>query len=83
MKSIYYFICLLFISSIVTAQEINVDETLANAKREVEKGNYDKALSLIEPIRAKYPQDEDIQTYTGRIYSWKKTINRQSKLYLH
>lgn len=80
MKSIYYFICLLFISSIAIGQEINVEETLANAKREVEKGNYEKALTLMDPLRAKYPQDEDIQTYTGRIYSWKKDYKTAIKV---
>lgn len=80
MKSIYYFICLLFISSIAIAQEINVDETLASVKREVEKENYDKALSLIEPLRTRYPQDEDIQIYAGRIYSWKKDYKTAVKL---
>ena len=72
MKLVYYSIFLLFISSIAMGQEINIDEALAKAKREVEKENYDKALSIIEPLRAKYPENEDIQTYTGRIYSWKK-----------
>lgn len=80
MKSIYYFICLLFISSIAIGQEINVEETLTNAKREVEKGNYEKALTLMDPLRAKYPQDEDIQTYTGRIYSWKKDYKTAIKV---
>jgi len=80
MKSIYYFICLLFISSIAIGQEINVDETLIAVKREVEKENYDKALSLIEPLRTKYPQDQDIQTYTGRIYSWKKDYKMAIKI---
>ncbi|WJS93201.1 YaiO family outer membrane beta-barrel protein [Flavobacterium johnsoniae] len=82
MKSIYYFICLLFISSVAIGQEINVDETLTAVKREVEKENYDKALSLIEPLRAKYPQDEDIQTYTARIYSWKKDYKTAIKILL-
>lgn len=72
MKFIYYSIVLLFVSSIAIGQEINADEIMANVKREVEKENYDKALSLIEPLRAKFPNDEDIQTYAGRIYSWKK-----------
>ncbi|WP_311266694.1 tetratricopeptide repeat protein, partial [Xanthomonas sp. WCS2017Noco2-62] len=62
------------------AQEINVEETLANVKREVEKENYDKALALIEPLRAKFPQDEDIQTYTARIYSWKKEYKTAIKI---
>ncbi|WP_343694334.1 YaiO family outer membrane beta-barrel protein [Flavobacterium sp.] len=72
MKFIYYSILLLFISSAAIGQEINVDEAMANAKREVEKGNYDKALSILNPVRAKFPEDEDIKTYAGRIYSWKK-----------
>ncbi|WP_281234022.1 YaiO family outer membrane beta-barrel protein [Flavobacterium gelatinilyticum] len=80
MKFIYYSILLLFISCIAMGQEINADETMANVKREVEKGNFDKALLLIEPLRAKYPQDEDIQIYTGRIYSWKKDYKTASKI---
>lgn len=80
MKFIYYSILLFFISSVVIGQEINIDETLTNVRREVEKANYDKALSLIEPLRAKYPENEDIQTYTGRIYSWKKEYKTAVKI---
>lgn len=80
MKFIYYSIVLLFVSSIAIGQEINADEIMANVKREVEKENYDKALSLIEPLRAKFPNDEDIQTYAGRIYSWKKDYKTAVKI---
>ncbi|TDX10603.1 YaiO family outer membrane beta-barrel protein [Flavobacterium sp. S87F.05.LMB.W.Kidney.N] len=80
MKFIYYSIFIFFFSSIAIGQEVNVDETLANVKREVEKENYDKALSLIEPLRAKFPENEDIQVYTGRIYSWKKDYKTAVKI---
>lgn len=80
MKFIYYSIFLLFISSIAIGQEINADQVLVQVKNEVEKGNYDKALSLIEPLRTKFPQDEDIQIYTGRIYSWKKDYKTAIKI---
>ncbi|BDU26052.1 YaiO family outer membrane beta-barrel protein [Flavobacterium sp. GSB-24] len=80
MKFIYYSIFILFFSSIAIGQEVNVDETLANVKREVEKENYDKALSLIEPLRNKFPENEDIQVYTGRIYSWKKDYKTAVKI---
>lgn len=80
MRFIYYTIFLFLISLTAVAQEINIDETLGRVKLETEKGNYDKALSLIEPLRAKYPENEDIQTYTGRIYSWKKEYNTAVKI---
>lgn len=80
MKYIYYSIVFLFVSSIALAQEINPEEILAIVKREVEKENYDKALLLIEPLRTKFPQDEDIQTYTARIYSWKKDYKTAIKI---
>jgi len=72
MKFIYYSIFLLLISQIALGQEINIDAVMSDAKREVEKGSYDKALQLLEPLSAKFPENEDIKTYTGRIYSWKK-----------
>lgn len=80
MKFIYHSILLLFISSIAFGQELSIDETLANVKREVEKENFDKALSLIEPLRAKFPENEDIQVYAGRIYSWKKDYKTAAKI---
>lgn len=80
MKYIYYSVLMLFISSFAMAQEINAEETLANAKREAEKENYDKALSLIEPLRAKFPADEDIQIFSGRVYSWKKEYKTALKI---
>jgi YaiO family outer membrane protein len=70
----------LFVSPVVLAQEINVDAVMAHAKREVEKGNYDTALSLIEPLSAKFPENEEIKIYTGRIYSWKKEYNTSIKI---
>lgn len=80
MKYIYYSVLMLFISSFAMAQESNVEEILANAKREAEKENYDKALSLIEPLRAKFPADEDIQIFSGRVYSWKKEYKTALKI---
>lgn len=75
MKFLYYIIFLLLISPVILAQDINMDAIMANAKREVEKGNYDTALSLLEPLSAKFPENEEIKIYAGRIYSWKKEYN--------
>ncbi|SHH65613.1 YaiO family outer membrane beta-barrel protein [Flavobacterium defluvii] len=72
MRFFYYLVVLLCITSMSFAQEVNPDTVMAQAKQETEKGNFDKALSLIEPLRAKFPENEDIQVYAGRIYSWKK-----------
>lgn len=82
MKFIYYSVILLFISSITFGQEINIDAVIANVKAEVEKENYDKALSLIEPVRKQYPENEDVQVYTGRIYSWKKEYSKANQILL-
>lgn len=76
MKFLYYSIFLLFLSTTVFAQEVDVDATLAVVKTEVEKGNYDKALSLLEPLHAKFPENEDVTIYIGRIYSWKKDYKK-------
>lgn len=72
MKFLYYSIFLFLISSSIVAQEINLDAALSDVKREVEKNNYDKALLLLEPLQTKFPENEDIKIYKGRIYSWKK-----------
>lgn len=72
MKFLHYSIFLFLISFSVSAQEINLDASLFEVKHEVEKGNYDKALSLLDPLQAKFPENEDIKIYKGRIYSWKK-----------
>ncbi|WP_431241352.1 tetratricopeptide repeat protein [Flavobacterium sp. P21] len=80
MKVLYYSIVLLFVSSICFGQEVNIDAVLAQVKQETEKNNFDKALSLIEPLRAKFPENEDIQVYTGRIYSWKKEYSTAIKI---
>src|SRR6478736_5511118 len=80
MKFLYYSIVLLFVSSISFGQEVNIDAVLAQAKQETEKKNFDKALSLIEPLRAKFPENEDIQVYEGRIYSWKKDYPSSIKI---
>lgn len=76
MKFIYYSILLLFISHASLGQEINVDTTMSEARHEAEKGNYDKALSLIEPLLAGFPENEDIKIFAGRIYSWKKEYKK-------
>lgn len=76
MKFLYYSIFLLFFSAAVFAQEVDVDATLAIVKSEVEKGNYDKALSLLEPLHTKFSENEDVTIYMGRIYSWKKDYKK-------
>jgi len=80
MKFLYYTFFLLFISQTILGQEINFDAAMSEAKREVEKGNYDKALSILEPLSAKFPENEDVKIYTGRIYSWKKDYNTAIKI---
>ena len=80
MKFLYYTIFLLLISPVVLAQENNIDEVMRHAKREVEKGNYDAALALTEPLSAKFPENEEIKIYNGRIYSWKKDYNASIKI---
>ncbi|TDP03202.1 YaiO family outer membrane beta-barrel protein [Flavobacterium sp. 245] len=80
MKYLYYSILLLFVSAVSFAQEINIDAVLAQARQETEKNNFDKALSLIEPLRAKFPENEDIQVFEGRIYSWKKDYTKSIKI---
>lgn len=75
MKLLFYSLCMLFISSVMMSQEVNPDEVMKQIRREVENGRYDAALSLINPLREKFPQDEDIKVYSGRIYSWKKDYN--------
>ncbi|TDO82816.1 YaiO family outer membrane protein [Flavobacterium chryseum] len=72
MKFLYYTIFLLLISNTILGQEINIDVVMSDVKSEVEKGNYDKALSMLEPLIAKFPENEEIKIYTGRIYTWKK-----------
>lgn len=76
MKFLYYSIFFLLFSTAVFAQEVDVDNTLAIVKTEAEKGNYDKALSLLEPLHNKFPENEDITIYIGRIYSWKKEYKK-------
>jgi len=80
MKLIYHTILLLFISSIALGQEINIDAAFAAVKHEVEKEQYDKALQILEPLQAKFPENEDIKVYIGRIYSWKKDYNTAVKV---
>ncbi|KAF2517162.1 YaiO family outer membrane beta-barrel protein [Flavobacterium foetidum] len=80
MKKLYHSILFLFFSIFVFAQEIAPEAVMQKVKSEVEKGNFDNALSLIEPLRSKFPQDEDIQVYTGRIYSWKKDYQTALKV---
>jgi YaiO family outer membrane protein len=80
MRFVYYMIFLLFISPVVLGQEINIDAVMGQAKREGEKGNYDAALSLIAPLSAKFPENEEIKIYTGRIYSWKKDYATSIKI---
>lgn len=80
MKFLYYTIFLLIISPVLLAQGDTIHEVIRNSKREVEKGNYDAALALIEPLSAKFPENEEIKIYNGRIYSWKKDYKASIKI---
>lgn len=80
MKFIYCSLLLLFISQTSLGQEINVDMTMSEARKQAEKGSYDKALSLIEPLLAGFPENEDIKIFAGRIYSWKKDYKKSIEI---
>ena len=80
MKFLYYTIFLLLISPVVLAQKDTIDDVMRHAKREAEKGNYDAALALTEPLSVKFPENEEIKIYNGRIYSWKKDYNASIKI---
>ena len=80
MKFLYYTIFLLLISPVVVAQENTIDDVMRHAKHEAEKGNYDAALALTEPLSVKFPENEEIKIYNGRIYSWKKDYNASIKI---
>ena len=80
MKFLYYTIFLLLISPVVLAQKNTIDDVMRHAKREAEKGNYDAALALTEPLSVKFPENEEIKIYNGRIYSWKKDYNASIKI---
>ena len=72
MKYFYDTIFLLYNSPVLLAQDLNSNAVIDNAKREAEKDNYDAALSLLEPLSIRFPENEEIKIYIGCIYSWKK-----------
>ncbi|MBF4505298.1 YaiO family outer membrane beta-barrel protein [Flavobacterium sp. JLP] len=76
MKFIYYLLLLLFISQTCLGQEINLDTRISEARHEAEIGNYDKALSLIQPLLIGFPENEEIKIFAGRVYSWKKEYKK-------
>ena len=69
---------MLFFFPISFGQEINIDTALAEIRQEAEKGNYDKALLLIEPLLVKFPENEEVKIFAGRIYSWKKDYKKSN-----
>lgn len=72
MKFIYYSVLFVLLSFTAAAQEVTPDEAFSKVKLEAEKGNYDNALSILASLQLKFPENEDIKVYQGRIYSWKK-----------
>ncbi|RUT72115.1 YaiO family outer membrane beta-barrel protein [Flavobacterium cupreum] len=72
MKLIYSSVLFLLLSFTAAAQEMNFDEALSQVKLEAEKGNYDTALTILQSLQLRFPENEDIKVYQGRIYSWKK-----------
>lgn len=80
MKYFYYTIFMLFISPVLLAQDVSSNAVMDNAKREAEKGNYDTALALLEPLTIQFPENEEIKIYIGRIYSWKKDYTASIKI---
>jgi len=68
----FYLYVFFLIPCFAIGQEMNVDDIIKEAQLQVEKGNYENALGLIEPVLQKYPDNQDVRIYKGRIYSWKK-----------
>jgi YaiO family outer membrane protein len=79
MKLLTYIFLALCISQLSFAQE-DVDAGFKQVKIEAENKNYNEALKILNGLEQKYPGNEDIKIYQGRIYSWKRDFSKAKKI---
>lgn len=76
--------CILFsllIHQLSFGQE-DIDAAFKQARAKAESKNYNDALKILNTLEQKYPGNEDILVYQGRVYSWKSDFTKAKKILL-
>ena len=80
MRFIHYIILFLLVPYFALAQDSDIDTGFKQVRDKAEKKDYAGALKILEQLEAKYPSNEDILVYEGRVYAWKKDYARSKKV---
>ncbi|MHA3787997.1 YaiO family outer membrane beta-barrel protein [Flavobacterium hauense] len=68
----------LFIHQLSFAQQ-DIDTAFKQVRTKAEAKNYNEALKILNTFEQKYPGNEDIIVYQGRVYSWKRDFSKAKK----
>ncbi|MDV6168474.1 YaiO family outer membrane beta-barrel protein [Flavobacterium sp. DG1-102-2] len=78
MKLRNYLLLLVMIPFCAVAQDLDTSFSQVRAKAEAK--DYNGAIKILQQLEKKYPENEDVKVYEGRVYSWKRDFNKSKKI---
>jgi YaiO family outer membrane protein len=78
MRALACILFLLFMYQSSFAQE-DIDAGFKQVRAKAESKDYNGALAVLSTLEQKYPGNEDILVYQGRVYSWKRDFAKAKK----
>ena len=78
MKLLRYIILLCLFPALSFAQD-DIESGFKQVRDKAERKDYSGALKILHQLEAKYPGNEDIIIYEGRVYSWKREFQKAKK----
>lgn len=79
MKLLRTIIFCLMIPMLSFGQDSDIDAGFKQVRAKAESKDYNGAIKILNILEKKYPDNEDIIIYQGRVYSWKKEFAKAKK----
>lgn len=79
MKMLCTIIFCLMMPLLSFGQDTDIDAGFNQVRTKAESKDYNGALKILNSLEKKYPGNEDIVIYLGRVYSWKKEFAKAKK----
>lgn len=79
MKLLCTIIMCLMIPFLSFGQDTDIDTGFNQARAKAEAKDYNSALKILNNLQKKYPANEDILVFQGRVYGWKRDFTKAKK----
>src|SRR5687767_9323399 len=71
---------LFFLLPQIAMAQQDLEDGFKHARAKAETKDYNGALKILDALEKKYPENEDIRVYQGRVYSWKRDFSKAKKV---